>query len=45
MAAIHFASNGGHTDVVETLLNYDVDINVVSKVIQIMRMSVFYSNL
>ena len=45
MTALHFASNEGHVDVVEILLNHNADINVVSKVIEIMRMSVFYSNL
>ena len=42
--ALHNASIFGHTDVVEILLNHNADINVVTKVIQIMRMSVFYCN-
>ena len=41
MAALHYASNEGHADVVETLLNHNVDINAVDKIFQIMRMSVF----
>ena len=42
--ALHYASFCGHTDVVEILLNHNADINVITEVIQIMRMSVFYSN-
>ena len=40
--ALHYASSEGHADVVETLLDHNADINVVTKVIWIMRMSVFY---
>ena len=43
--ALHDASSVGHTDVVEILLNHNADINVVAKVIYIMRMIVVYSNL
>ena len=39
--ALHFASCIGHTDVVKLLLKHNPDINVVTKVIGIMRMSVF----
>ena len=42
--ALHYASFCGHADVVEILLNHSADINVITEVIQIMRMSVFYSN-
>ena len=43
--ALHHASSEGHTDVVEVLLNHNADIDVVTKVIYIMRMIVVYSNL
>ena len=43
-AALHISSKKGYTDVVEVLLNHNADMNAVNKVIQIMRMSVSYSN-
>ena len=39
--ALHFASCRGHTDVVKLLLNHNADINVVTEVIWIIRMSFF----
>ena len=33
--ALHYASNKGDVDVVEALLNHGADINVVTKVIQL----------
>ena len=38
--ALHYASNNGHTDVVEILLNDTTNIDIVTKVIQMIRMSV-----
>ena len=43
--ALHYVCIDGHADVVEILLNQNADINVVTKVIYIMRMIVVYSNL
>ena len=40
MVALHYASTNGHSNVVEILLNHNADINIVTKVIQIMRMNV-----
>ena len=31
--ALHYASNNGHTDVVEILLQHTTNINIVTKVI------------
>ena len=33
--ALHYASYGGYTDIVQILLNYNADINIMTKVIQI----------
>ena len=38
--ALHYASNNGHTDVVEILLNDTTNIDIVTKVIEMIRMSV-----
>ena len=38
--ALHYASNNGHTDVVEILLNHTTNIDVLIKVIQMIKMSV-----
>ena len=38
--ALHYASNNGHTDVVGILLNDTTNIDVLIKVIQMIRMSV-----
>ena len=43
--ALQCASSEGHTDVVEILLSHNVDIDVVTKVTDIIRMSVYYSNI
>ena len=45
LAALHCASSEGHTDVVEIFLNHNADIDVVAKVIDIMRIILVYSNL
>ena len=45
MGTLHYASNKGHPEVVEILLNHTANINIVTKVIHIIRMSVFHSNL
>ena len=45
MTALHYASYYGHTDIVEILVNHGADVNVVTKVIQIIRINEFYSNL
>ena len=43
-AAIHYASREGYTNIVEVLINHYADINIVTKVTQLMRMSIFIIN-
>ena len=38
--ALHYASHYGHAHVVELLLNHNTDIDIVTKIIQMIKMSV-----
>ena len=45
MAALHYASHEGYANIVEVLVNHNADMNIVTEVIQIIRMGMLYCNL